>query len=92
MLEVVYSKRYRKSINKYSRSARLNIDLIESVIFKIARGEKLEDKYKDHQLFGKLLGYRECHIKSDLLLIYRIYKDESVLLLFNLGSHSELFG
>ena len=37
------------------------------------------------------MGYRECHIKPDLPLIYR-KPDAGTLRLARLGSHSELFG
>ncbi len=92
MLKVVFSKEYRKAIKKYSRSGRFKTEWVEYVVSKITRGEKLEDKYQDHALSGKLQYCRECHIKPDLLLIYRIYKNDLVLLLVRLGSHSELFG
>jgi mRNA interferase YafQ len=42
-------------------------------------------------LAGDWAGYRECHIKPDLLLIYKKPDDET-LRLARLGSHSELFG
>lgn len=45
----------------------------------------------DHDLTGDWIGYRECHIKPDLLLIYRKVGDD-MLILARLGSHSELFG
>ncbi len=50
----------------------------------------LAAKYRDHELAGDWVGYRECHIKPDLLLIYRKV-DETMLRLARLGSHSELF-
>ncbi|MBU1091758.1 type II toxin-antitoxin system YafQ family toxin, partial [Patescibacteria group bacterium] len=37
----------------------------------IASGEKLNKKYQDHKLKGCMSEYRECHIKSNLLLIYK---------------------
>jgi len=92
MLRVRYSKKYRKAIKKYSRSGQFDIKWVEDVVLKISKGEKLVDKYKDHPLSGDLQYCRECHIKPDLLLMYRIYKEELVLLLLNLGSHPELFG
>jgi mRNA interferase YafQ len=46
---------------------------------------------RDHALIGEWAGYRECHIKPDLLLIYR-KADADTLRLARLGSHSELFG
>lgn len=51
----------------------------------------LDTKYRDHELIGTWLGYRECHIKPDLLLIYQKLDSDS-LKLARLGSHSELFG
>ncbi|MTV41904.1 type II toxin-antitoxin system YafQ family toxin [Duganella radicis] len=50
----------------------------------------LEPRYRDHDLSGDWAGYRECHIKPDLLLIYS-KAEEGVLRLSRLGSHSELF-
>ncbi|HEX3661351.1 MAG TPA: type II toxin-antitoxin system YafQ family toxin [Acidobacteriaceae bacterium] len=40
---------------------------------------------------GRWKGYRDCHIKPDLLLIYRKSED-NLLRLARLGSHSEIFG
>jgi len=43
----------------------------------------------DHSLSGEWSDYRDCHIKPDLVLIYRKPDAES-LELVRLGSHSEL--
>lgn len=48
----------------------------------------LDPKYCDHPLFGDWVDHRDCHIKPDLVLIYR--KPDDVLQLVRLGSHSEL--
>jgi len=53
--------------------------------------EELPEKYHDHSLSGDWFGYCECHVKPDLLLIYK-KPDGNVLRLARLGSHSELFG
>ncbi len=53
--------------------------------------EPLPEKNRDHALSGDWSGYRECHVKPDLLLIYR-KPDADTLRLARLGSHSELFG
>ena len=92
MLEITYSGEYKRAIKKYLKSGRFDIRWVENVISKLKKGEKLSEKYKDHQLSGKLQYCRECHIKPNLLLIYRIYKDDLILLLLDLGSHSDLFG
>lgn len=64
---------------------------IENVIDKLANDEKLEDKYNDHKLKGEYKGYKECHIKPDLLLIYKKQKEVLILTCVDIGNHSELF-
>jgi mRNA interferase YafQ len=61
------------------------------VIEKLVNGEILEQKYKDHKLIGNYKNSRECHIKPDLLLIYKIDKNILQLVLIEIGSHAELF-
>jgi len=51
----------------------------------------LPGNHRDQALSGDWMGYRECHIKPDLLPIYR-KPDADTLRLARLGSHSELFG
>jgi mRNA interferase YafQ len=53
--------------------------------------QDLPDQYRDHAPIGDRAGYRECHLKPDLLLIYR-KPDAERLRLARLGSHSDLFG
>ncbi len=59
------------------------------VVYKLLHGVVLEDKYRDHVLKGEYATFRECHIKPDLLLVYKI--DGGLLKLVDIGSHSELF-
>ncbi len=49
----------------------------------------LEEKYKDHPLDGDFIGNRECHIRSDWLLIY--WKGQDYIELQRTGTHSDLF-
>ena len=67
------------------------IDLLTEVLKKLAAGEKLEEKHKDHPLKGIFEGCRECHITPDWLLIYKIQKDKLILYLTRTGTHSDLF-
>ena len=59
------------------------------IVYNLLNGEELEEKYKDHQLKENLKEYRECHIKPDLLLVYKI--EGEILELIDIGSHSYLF-
>jgi len=74
----------------FKKHGDINTALIE-VLYKLISNEDLPGKYRDHSLSGDWSGYRECHVKPDLLLIYS-KPDEDTLLLVRLGSHSELFG
>lgn len=66
-------------------------DALKPVLVALATDQPLDARYRDHDLSGDWAGYRECHIKPDLLLIYR-KPDEHVLQLVRMGSHAELFG
>jgi len=88
MYKIFRTKSFKKDYKKLTKNEK---DLVKNIIIKLANGETLEEKYKDHKLIGDYLGCRECHIKPDLLLIYR-YKDDILeLALIRVGSHSELF-
>ncbi len=94
MYIVHYSKKFKKSIDKLKHSGikRIVLDEIQEVILLLSAGGILPLKYRDHVLQGDYIGNRECHIRPDLLIIYRIEQDELVLLLLDIGSHSYLFG
>ncbi len=91
-LYVIRTRSYEKSFLKYYKNNLIDLDKLNFIIEKIANGKKLEEKYRDHKLQGNMKDFRECHIAPDILLIYKIEKEELILLLFNIGSHGELFG
>jgi mRNA interferase YafQ len=63
--------------------------LLEAIIRLLVEDEPLPQKNYDHALSNNWKDHRECHVKPNLLLIYR--KSEETLQLVRLGSHSELF-
>jgi mRNA interferase YafQ len=65
--------------------------LLRSSIALLAEDKPLPENNRDHALTGEWRDHRECHLKPDLLLIYRKVRPD-VLQLVRLGSHSELFG
>lgn len=91
MYKVVFSSQYKKSLKKISKSGNFPIKEIERVISLLILGKILPIKYRDHGLSGEFFGYRECHIKGDLLLIYKIEKENLIIILVDIGSHSKLF-
>ncbi len=89
MHEIFRTKSFKKDYKKLTKDEK---DLVKNIIVKLANGETLEEKYKDHKLIEDYIGCRECHIKPNLLLIYRYDNDILELALVRTGSHSELFG
>ena len=69
----------------------LDISLLEDIIAKLALGESLPEKNRDHALSGNWNGYRECHILPDWLLIYKLEDNVLILTLSRTGTHSNLF-
>ncbi|MBA3032268.1 MAG: type II toxin-antitoxin system YafQ family toxin [Gammaproteobacteria bacterium] len=83
-------KRDFKRESKGRHRATLDTDL-RPVIDMLVLDRPLAASCRDHGLTGEWADCRECHIKPDLLLIYRKEGDDK-LTLVRLGSHSELFG
>ena len=83
------SKAFKKVIKKIRDICTLGE--IEDIIDRLANDEILEPKYNDHALKGEWINHRECHIRPDLLLIYKKQDDLLILTCVNVGSHSELF-
>lgn len=83
-------KRDYKRESKGRHRAALD-DQLKPVLFALATDQPLNARYRDHDLSGDWAGYRECHVKPDLLLIYR-KSDADALRLARLGTHSDLFG
>ena len=90
MLEIILSNRFKKDLKLIAKRG-YNLDLLNDVVELLARQEPLPDKNRDHSLTGNYIGYRECHIKPDWLLIYRVDGDELMLFLSRTGTHSDLF-
>ena len=88
--DIVWTSQFKKD---YKRAVKRNLDmsLIDNCIRMLANAEELPPKFRDHDLSGNWAGHRECHIKSDWLLIYRIEGNDLILVLSRTGSHSDLF-
>ncbi len=82
--------KFKKDIKQIKKQGK-NLNKLYALVEKIAMGEALDKKYKDHLLSGDYSGFRECHIEPDWLLVYQIDDEEIILLLSRTGSHSDLF-
>ena len=81
-------KRDFKRLAKGARRSNWASDLVE-IIKTLASDAPLAQKHRDHALSGTWNDHRDCHVRPDLILIYR-KPDEETLQLVRLGSHSEL--
>jgi mRNA interferase YafQ len=82
-----FKRDYRREARGQHR-ATLDASLA-AVLLPLAIDEPLAERYRDHPLTGEWAGFRDCHVKPDLVLIYE-KPDDSTLRLVRLGSHSEL--
>ena len=90
MLKIVSSNQFKRDL-KAALKRNLRLEKLENVVYLLANEEKLPAKFRDHSLTGNYSGFRECHIESDWLLVYRIEASELELFLFRTGTHSDLF-
>lgn len=90
MLNIRYHTSFKKDYKRIVKRG-YDIKLMEEIIQKLAKGEQLSEKNKDHSLSGEYNGCRECHITPDWLLVYEIDNGELILYLTRTGTHSDLF-
>lgn len=88
MLRAIATSQFRKD---YKRAIKRGKDIakLDDIIRKLARGEPLDIRHRDHALVGNWSSFRECHIEPDWLLIYRIETDVLVLTLARTGTHGD---
>lgn len=90
MYTVKPTNKFQKDLKRIQKRG-YDISLLTDIIKRLANGEELPDRNKDHSLSGNYNGYRECHITSDWLLIYEIDNGELYLYLTRTGTHNDLF-
>ena len=88
---VKYTRRFKRDYRR-EKSGLLGKkvdDLLMEVVDLLATDKPLPRRHVDHQLTGEWKDHRDCHIRPDLVLIYRL-PDKDYIELVRLGSHSEL--
>lgn len=90
-LDIVWTTQFKKDY-KLAIKRHLNIELLDDIIRSLSRGEALPEKNRDHAMTGNYAGYRECHVQSDWLLIYRVDGNVLTLTLTRTGTHSDVLG
>ena len=87
---VKYGKRFKKSYKLAQRRGK-DMKKLWHIVELLANKEPLPEQNKDHSLTGDYIGFRECHIEPDWLLVYQYIENVLILNLFDTGSHSDLF-
>ena len=88
MKTIQRTSQFRRDVKRMGRRA-ADFSISKEIIRKLATGETLETRYRDHRLVGQYKGTRECHIEPDWLLIYE--STEAELVLIRTGTHADLF-
>ena len=91
MRKIERTTRFKRDYKREAKGRhRASLDAILTVVLgSLMNDVGLGARYRDHPLAGAWAGFRDCHIKPDLVLIYR-KPDEETLELVRMGSHSEL--
>lgn len=91
MFEIIFSRQSRKSLKKLEKSGKFDQEAVSEVLNILATGKVLDAKYRNHHLKGEFEDCFECHVKNDLLLIYKMDFKKGAIGIVDMGSHSELF-
>jgi len=83
-----YARKFEKDV-KLQKKRGKDIEKLKEIVRLLIEGSMLPPKYRDHNLTGNFVGFRECHIEPDWLLIYKI--NEAEIYFTRTGTHSDLF-
>ena len=88
---VSYTNRFKRDYRreKTGRHGKKVDALLMEIVNLLAADTPLPRRNFDHALTGEWSDHRDCHVRPDLVLIYR-KPDGGNLELVRLGSHSEL--
>ena len=89
MLKPIYQNHFEKDLNRTKKRGG-DLDKLKEIILLLIEQKPLPLKCRDHFLLGVSKGRRECHIKPDWLLIYKL--TETTIIFERLGTHADLFG
>jgi len=90
MREIEQTSQFKKDLKRIGKSGKYKLDELLEVINKLAGNTPLDEKNRDHPLSGEWKDFRDCHIRPDWVLIYKL--DPGKLILVRTGSHADLFG
>ena len=91
MRSIEQSSQFKKDLRREAkgRHAKYLVEILEAALTLLVNGQTLPIALRDHALTGTWQTFRDCHLRPDLVLIYK-KSEPNVLELLRLGSHSEL--
>ena len=87
MLQDRQTKKFKKDYDRMVKRGK-DIEKLDKVIEMLIDEKPLPTAYRDHALTGNLAGFRDCHMESDWVLIYKVLGND--LILFRTGSHADM--
>lgn len=90
MLDLIFTTKFKKDYKRMRKRGK-DKKKLEDTLDILMKGIPLSKDYHDHELQGRYIGFRECHIEPDWLLIYAINQEKLILVASRTGSHSDLF-
>jgi mRNA interferase YafQ len=87
-MRIIQPSAFKKDVKKQKKRGK-DLEKLKSIINLLVEAKTLPERCLDHQLSGNWAGWRDCHVESDWILIYKLSPD--ILTLGRTGSHSDLF-
>lgn len=72
MLELIMTNQFKKDLKRVKKRGK-DLSLLKEVLQLLREEQILEEKYRDHALTGDYIGFRECHVQPDWLLLKSYY-------------------
>ena len=90
MFQLVFTNRFKKDV-KLLQKRGVNMELLKNAIQNLENSGELPIESKPHKLSGDYSGFWEAHIKSDWLILWKIFPQENEIWLTRTGTHADLF-
>ena len=90
MLELVTTNQFKKDLKRIQKRG-YDLQKLHNFLNTLRSNQTLSPKYRDHALTGNYIGFRECHIEPDWLLVYAIDSGNLILVASRTGTHSDIF-
>lgn len=87
-MKIVQTSQFKKDIKRQRKRGK-DLQKLKDMVELFLAGQTLPIKNQDHALTGDWIGWRDCHLEPDWLLIYKLTQEE--LVLGRTGTHSDLF-